>query len=256
MAEGKFLFEVTGVSKRYGSCTALEPTDLRIPGGKTTVLIGQSGSGKSTLLRLMLGLVQPDSGRVYFDGAELAPQNLLALRRRMGYGIQGGGLFPHLTASGNVSLMARYLRWPSERIELRLSELVELTQFPRDGLGRFPHELSGGQAQRVSLMRALMLGPEALLLDEPLGALDPVTRYELQADLKAVFEKLGKTVVLVTHDIGEAAFFGHLLVVLRQGRIIQQGTIEELVRAPADPFVTRFIRAQRNPLASVGPQAP
>lgn len=255
MAAGKFLFELTGVSKRYGSSTALEPTDLRVTAGKTTVLIGQSGSGKSTLLRLMLGLVQPDTGRVYFDGAELA-QNVLALRRRMGYGIQGGGLFPHLTAGGNVSLMARYLGWPRERLESRLSELVELTQFPRDGLGRFPHELSGGQAQRVSLMRALMLGPEALLLDEPLGALDPVTRFELQADLKAVFEKLGKTVVLVTHDIGEAAFFGHLLVVLRQGRIIQQGTIEELVRAPADPFVTRFIRAQRSPLASVGPQAP
>lgn len=255
MSGSKFLFELAGVSKSYGSRTALERTELRIPAGKTTALIGESGSGKSTLLRLMLGLVQPDTGQVRFDGAEQAPQNVLALRRRMGYGIQGGGLFPHLTAGGNVSLMARYLRWPRARIEARLAELVELTQFPKDGLDRFPHELSGGQAQRVSLMRALMLGPEALLLDEPLGALDPVTRYELQADLKAVFEKVGKTVVLVTHDIGEAAFFGHLLMVLRRGRIVQQGTIEELVRSPADPYVTRFIRAQRHPMDSVSPQA-
>jgi osmoprotectant transport system ATP-binding protein len=255
MSGSKFLFELNGVSKSYDSHTALERTELRIPTGKTTALIGESGSGKSTLLRLMLGLVRPDTGQVRFDGAELAPQNVLALRRRMGYGIQGGGLFPHLTAGGNVSLMARYLRWPQGRIDARLAELVELTQFPKDGLDRFPHELSGGQAQRVSLMRALMLGPEALLLDEPLGALDPVTRYELQADLKAVFEKLGKTVVLVTHDIGEAAFFGHLLAVLRRGRIVQQGTIEELVRSPADPYVTRFIRAQRHPMDSVSPQA-
>ncbi len=245
---GAPVFQLSGVSKSYNGALALAPTDLSVPAERTTVLIGESGSGKSTLLRMMLGLVHPDTGRVLFQGAELSADNILALRRRMGYGIQGGGLFPHLTAAENVCLMARYLRWPQSRIDGRISELIRLTQFPDAGLTRFPSELSGGQAQRVSLMRALMLGPDVILLDEPLGALDPVTRFELQTELKGVFYKLGKTVVMVTHDMGEAAYLGHNLVILRRGRILQQGTIEELVKAPADPYVTRFIQAQRTPL--------
>ncbi len=242
------VFQLSGVSKSYNGALALAPTELSVPAERTTVLIGESGSGKSTLLRMMLGLVHPDSGRVLFQGSELSVDNVLALRRRMGYGIQGGGLFPHLTAVENACLMATYLRWPQSRIDARISELVQLTQFPREGLARYPSELSGGQAQRVSLMRALMLGPDVILLDEPLGALDPVTRFELQTELKGVFQKLGKTVVMVTHDMGEAAYLGHHLVILRRGRILQQGTIEELVKAPADPYVTRFIQAQRTPL--------
>jgi osmoprotectant transport system ATP-binding protein len=248
MADAKAAFHLRGVSKKYGELVALMPTDLIIPTGRTTVLIGESGSGKSTLLRMMLGLVRPDTGQVIFQGAEILPTNVLGLRRRMGYGIQGGGLFPHLNAKANIALMARYLGWPPSRIEPRISELVELTQFPPQGLERFPSELSGGQAQRVSLMRALMLGPDVILLDEPLGALDPVTRFELQEELKGVFHKLGKTVVLVTHDIGEAAFFGHLLVLLKEGRILQQGSIQDLLNAPADPYVARFVRAQRSPM--------
>ena len=173
------------------------------------------------------------------------------MRQRMGYAIQGGGLFPHLTGGENICLMARYLSWPKQRLDERLSELVLLTQFPREGLARYPSELSGGQAQRVSLMRALMLGPDVILLDEPLGALDPVTRFELQTELKSVFAKLRKTVVLVTHDMGEAAYLGEHLVILRRGRILQQGTIAELVKAPADPYVSRFIQAQRTPLDAV-----
>lgn len=242
------VFELSGVSKSYDGAPALASCDLTVAAERTTVLIGESGSGKSTLMRLMLGLVHPDSGHVFFQGTEVLPDNVLGLRRRMGYGIQGGGLFPHLTAAGNVCLMAKYLRWPQPRIDARLSELVHLTQFPSAGLSRFPSELSGGQAQRVSLMRALMLGPDVILLDEPLGALDPVTRFELQTELKSVFEKLGKTVVLVTHDMGEAAYLGHHLAILRYGRILQQGSIEELVNAPTDPYVSRFIRARRTPL--------
>ncbi len=245
------VFQLTGVSKSYGGTLALAPTDLSVLAGQTTALIGESGSGKSTLLRMMLGLVHPETGHVYFQGAELSPDNVLGLRRRMGYGIQGGGLFPHLTAGENICLMARYLRWPQSRIDARLAELIHLTRFPEGGLARYPSELSGGQAQRVSLMRALMLGPEVVLLDEPLGALDPVTRYELQEELKSVFEatraRRATSVVLVTHDIGEAAYFGHTLVLLRGGRIVQQGTIEQFMRAPADPYVTRFLRAQRTP---------
>jgi len=240
-------FQLSGVSKSYRGTLALAPTDLTVPAGQTTVLIGQSGSGKSTLLRLMIGLVRPDTGRVLFQGTELTEANVLSLRRRMGYGIQGGGLFPHLTAAQNICLMASYLGWPQSRIQAQLSELVHLTQFPENGLNRYPSQLSGGQAQRVSLMRALMLGPDVILLDEPLGALDPVTRYDLQTDLKTVFQKLGKTVVLVTHDIGEAAYLGQCLVILRGGRILQSGTLEQLIRSPADPFVTRFVQAQRSP---------
>jgi osmoprotectant transport system ATP-binding protein len=250
MSSSNAAFQLRGVSKKYGEQVALTTTDLTVPAERTTVLIGESGSGKSTLLRMMLGLVLPDAGEVIFQGAEILPENVLGLRRRMGYGIQGGGLFPHLTAKANVAVMARYLGWPQPRIETRISELVELTRFPPHGLARFPSELSGGQAQRVSLMRALMLGPDVILLDEPLGALDPVTRFELQDELKAVFEKLGKTVVMVTHDIGEAAFFGHRLVLLKEGRILQQGTIQDFLNAPADPYVARFVRAQRSPLSA------
>ena len=242
------VFQLSGVSKSYNGVPALASCNLTIPAQRTTVLIGESGSGKSTLLRMMLGLVRPDDGRVLFQGSQLSDDNILALRRRMGYGIQGGGLFPHLTGAENVCLMAKYLRWPRSKIDAQLSELVQLTQFPMEGLAHYPSELSGGQAQRVSLMRALMLGPEVILLDEPLGALDPVTRFELQSELKRVFNKVGKTVVMVTHDMGEAAFFGHRLVILRHGRILQEGTIEELINAPADRYITRFIQAQRSPL--------
>jgi osmoprotectant transport system ATP-binding protein len=170
------------------------------------------------------------------------------LRRRLGFVVQGGGLFPHLTAAGNAALMARYTRWEEPRIRARLDELAQLVRLPLELLSRFPAQLSGGQAQRVSLMRALMLDPDVLLLDEPLGALDPITRYELQDDLHAIFARLRKTVVLVTHDLAEAAFFGDRIALMREGRIVQLGTLRELSQAPADPFVTRFLQAQRSPL--------
>lgn len=241
------MLELVGVSKQYGPNVALHPTDLVVPSGKTTVLIGTSGCGKSTLLRLMIGLIRPDFGAVRFDGTELTPVNSRSLRQRMGYVVQDGGLFPHLTAGGNATLMARQLGWEESRINQRLTEMAELTQFPSDGLDRYPAQLSGGQRQRVSLMRALMLDPALILLDEPLGALDPIIRSELQADLRRIFQTLGKTVVLVTHDLGEAAYFGDRVVLLRGGRIVQDGTLTEMLEQPADPFVTRFINAQRSP---------
>ncbi|MBN1206718.1 MAG: ATP-binding cassette domain-containing protein [Myxococcaceae bacterium] len=244
------MFELEGISKRFGATQALRPMDLRLAPGRTTVLIGPSGCGKSTLLRLMNGLLRPDSGRVLFDGQPLPSEEaaVLAVRQRMGYALQGGGLFPHLTAGQNVDLMARYLRWPEARIRARLEALVELTRFPGEALGRFPAELSGGQRQRVGLMRALMLEPDVLLLDEPLGALDPMVRSELQADLRAIFARLGKTVVLVTHDLAEAAFLGQHVVLLRDGGVVQEGTLAELEARPAEAFVTRFIQAQRRPV--------
>ncbi|GJQ59955.1 MAG: ATP-binding cassette domain-containing protein [Candidatus Scalindua sp. AMX11] len=245
------MITIEGVSKTYGKTTALHSIDLTIPTGQTTVFIGQSGCGKSTILRLIIGLIQAECGSVFFEGTRVTPETAISLRRKMGYVIQEGGLFPHLTAYGNVALMARYLGWSEERIKERLNVLTELTHFPSEGLKRFPVQLSGGQQQRVSLMRALMLDPDVLLLDEPLGALDPMIRADLQVDLKAIFQTLGKTVVLVTHDIAEAGFFGDVITLLRDGRVLQKGTLEELVQSPADPFVTRFINAQRSPLDSM-----
>jgi osmoprotectant transport system ATP-binding protein len=241
------MFRLDAVTKRYAGRTALGPIALEIPAGKTTVLIGPSGCGKSTLLRVLIGLVAADSGSVAFDGIPVSPESARAVRLRTGYVIQDGGLFPHMTARGNVTLMARHLGWDRNRIANRVSELAALVQFPVDGLGRYPHQLSGGQQQRVGLMRALMLDPNALLLDEPLGALDPIVRADLQDDLRQVFRSLGKTVVLVTHDLAEATFFADRIILLRDGAVIQDGVPADLWHRPADPFVTRFVQAHRGP---------
>jgi len=164
----------------------------------------------------------------------------------MGYVIQDGGLFPHLTAGQNVLMMARHLKKPETESKSRLNELCHLTRFPQDGLNRYPVELSGGQRQRVSLMRALMLKPDVLLLDEPLGALDPLVRAGLQTDLKRIFRELGQTVLLVTHDMGEAGYLGDRIVLLNEGRIVQEGSLEDLRDRPSEAFVTEFMSAQRS----------
>ena len=241
------MFHLDGAAKRFAGRTALGPISVEIPAGKTTVLIGPSGCGKSTLLRLLIGLIVPDDGSVSFERVAVTDATAQSVRRKVGYVIQDGGLFPHLSARGNVALLARHLAWPRARIDARIAELAELTRFPLDALARSPNQLSGGQRQRVGLMRALMLDPVALLLDEPLGALDPLVRAELQDDLRGIFRKLQKTVVLVTHDLGEAAFFADRIVLLKDGLIVQDGTAADLWHRPADPFVTRFVQAQRGP---------
>ena len=238
---------LAGVTKRYGDAVALGPIDLDVPANRTTVLLGPSGCGKSTLLRLLNGLIAPDAGVVRVLGAEVTPASVEGLRRRVGYVIQEGGLFPHLTARANVTLLARWLRRPPAEVDARVAELAALARLPTTLLDRHPGELSGGQRQRVALMRALMLDPEMLLLDEPLGALDPMVRAELQRDLRGVFRALGKTVVLVTHDLREARHFGDLVVLLRDGRVAQQGTLAMLEGAPADGFVRDFLGAQTDP---------
>src|SRR5690554_3404407 len=240
------MFELRAVDKRYGRTVALDAVDLRIAAGGTTALIGPSGAGKSTVLRMLIGLEWPDSGEVRFDGEPLRREGLLGQRRRIGYVIQEGGLFPHLTAAGNVGLLARTLGWERARIDARMAELADLCQLPGDALGRYPAQLSGGQRQRVGLIRALMLDPKVLLLDEPLGALDPIVRHELQAQMRELFAELGKTVVLVTHDVAEAAYLADTLVLLRDGRIVQRGTARELLGEPAEPFVREFMTAQRS----------
>ena len=211
----------------------------------STVLIGPSGCGKSTILRLIAGLISADSGTICFDDTVMAAANMLSLRRRIGYVIQDGGLFPHLTAADNITLMARHTGWRDADIADRCRSLAALTHFPEKLFQRYPVELSGGQRQRVSLMRALMLDPEVLLLDEPLGALDPLVRSSLQSELKEIFQALAKTVIMVTHDMAEAAYLGERIVLLRAGKIHQVGPFAELSEQPADDFVREFIDAQR-----------
>ncbi len=238
-------FEIRDVSKTFDGVAAVAGVTFTVAPGSTTVLIGPSGCGKSTLLRLMVGLLTPDRGEVRFGDAPITAANVTALRHRMGYVIQDGGLFPHLTARRNVSLMASHLGWSSDRADARTEELSALTQFPTDGLDRYPAQLSGGQRQRVSLMRALMLDPDVLLMDEPLGALDPMIRADLQQELRDIFRTLGKTVVMVTHDLREASYFGDAIVLLRDGRLVQQGPFRSLVAEPAETFVGDFVRAQQ-----------
>ncbi len=241
------LVELVGVSKQFDHVSALAPLDFSAEHHKTTVLIGPSGCGKSTLLRLIIRLLVPDTGTIKLDGALVTAANILQLRRRIGYVIQDGGLFPHLTARNNVLLMARHLGKTETMMRDRLEELCALTRFPLDALSRYPLELSGGQRQRVGLMRALMLSPELLLLDEPLGALDPLVRASLQKDLKEIFGRLQQTAILVTHDLAEAAYLGDEIVLMNEGRIVQRGSIVDVREKPANNFVSEFINAQRSP---------
>ena len=238
------MIQLRGVTKRYDGLDAVKDLDLQIPAGAVTALIGPSGCGKSTILRLILGLLEPTSGRVVVGGVDVSASSALMLRRSVGYVIQDGGLFPHLTASQNVRLMPDHIGKPVD-----MDGLAELTRLPKEALRRFPGELSGGQRQRVGLMRALALDPKVLLLDEPLAALDPLIRSALQSDLKDIFAKLERTVVLVTHDMGEAAYLGHRIVLLRDGKVIQEGGLDEFRDRPAEPFVTEFLSAQRQMVA-------
>ena len=239
------LVKLVDVSKHYGDATAVHAINLSVERGRTIVLIGPSGCGKSTLLRLIIRLIEPDSGSLEFNGEPITPDTIGTLRRRIGYVIQEGGLFPHLTVRTNVLLMARHIGKPEDEMLNRLVELCELTRFSASLLSRYPIELSGGQRQRVGLMRALMLSPELLLLDEPLGALDPLVRASLQKDLKEIFMRLQQTVLFVTHDLAEAVYFGNEIVLMNDGRIVQKGSITDLREKPADPFVSEFINAQR-----------
>ena len=233
------------VIKRFGDRVALDDVSLTAEPGRTHVLLGSSGAGKSTILKTILGLLRPDAGDVRIDTG-VAPGSP---SERIGYVVQDGALYPHLSAGRNVTLPARAAGWSAERQAARLTALAALVELEPELLQRHPHELSGGQAQRVSLMRALMLDPPILLLDEPLGALDPITRASLQNQLVRIFDELRKTVVLVTHDVREAFVFGAVITLLSDGRIVQQGAPDDLAQRPAAPFVSEFLSAQAPPLA-------
>ena len=198
-----------------------------------------------------MGLIEPNEGKIEIEGKLLADNNILEIRQKMGYVIQKGGLFPHLTARENTTLVAEYLNWSEEKIEARLTELCELVRIDPILLKQKPNNLSGGQAQRISLIRALMLDPDIILLDEPLGSIDPLVRHELQTDLKQIFQQLNKTVLMVTHDLGEAAYLGDEIVLMKDGEIIQQGSIHQILNNPASEFVQKFVTAQRSTLENL-----
>jgi osmoprotectant transport system ATP-binding protein len=231
------LISIDAVAKTYDGRRALGPLSLDVGEGARVALVGPSGCGKSTLLRIVLGLLTPDSGRVTVGGEPVDARTKLAVRRRIGYVVQEGGLFPHLTAEENMTLVARHLGWEPPRIERRVKELTEMTGIDRETLGRWPLQLSGGQKQRVGVMRALFLDPDVVLMDEPLGALDPITRRRLRGELRILFRTLGKTLLLVTHDVAEAAFLSDEAIVMRSGAIVQRGTIDAMARTPQDDFV-------------------
>jgi ABC-type Fe3+/spermidine/putrescine transport system ATPase subunit len=239
------LVELVGISKSYGAMTAVAGLDLSIAKGEFVVLLGPSGSGKTTVLSMIGGFIDPDAGHVRIGGADVT--RLPPAKRPTATVFQDYALFPHMSVRANVGFGLAMRKVPKAERDARAEDVLRLVGLEGFG-GRGIHQLSGGQRQRVALARAIAVNPAVLLLDEPLGALDPIIRSELQADLRRIFQAVAKTVVLVTHDLGEAAFFGDRLVLLRGGWIVQQGPFADLLERPADPFVTRFINAQRSPL--------
>jgi osmoprotectant transport system ATP-binding protein len=239
------MLKIQNIYKEFDHKSVLSDVSLAVPEGATHALIGSSGSGKTTLLRITLGLIPFDRGFVKIDDRDLTSLEPAQWADRIGYVPQDGGLFPHISGRENILLVARLRGWAHARLEARLEELRKVVDLDPAVLARFPHEMSGGQKQRAAIMRAAMMDPPVLLLDEPMGALDPLLRRTLQQELKSIFERLGKTVVLVTHDLGEAVFLAEQITLLHQGRVVQTGTYRDLLRAPASDFVTSFINAQR-----------
>jgi len=236
-----------GVSKAYeAGRPAVRDISLSVPSGALQVLIGPSGCGKTTALSMINRLVEPSAGTIAIDGEDVRSLDPVALRRRIGFVFQGVGLFPHLTVEENIAVTPRLLGWPSERIEARVAELMELVQLaPGRYRARLPRELSGGQQQRVGVARALAAGPKIMLMDEPFGALDPLTRDDLGAEYRAIHDRLGLTTVLVTHDMTEALLLADRIAVMREGTLLQNGTPQELLAAPADDFVRTLIETPR-----------
>jgi len=251
-AAGETAIELVELSKRYGELSAVDRLSLRIPRGECLVLLGGSGSGKTTTLKMVNRLIEPSGGRVLIEGEDHRAIPPALLRRRIGYAFQQVGLFPHLTVAENVSLTPELLGWEAARVRRRVAELLELVELPPAGFAaRWPHELSGGQQQRVGLARALAGGAGLLLLDEPFGALDPVTRDRLQQSFQRIRGELALTVVFVTHDMTEALLLGDRIAVLRAGRLVQLGAPAELLLRPADAGVAELMATPRRQTEAV-----
>ncbi len=235
------MIELRNVTKRYADRVAVDDLSLVIPDGELTILLGPSGCGKTTTLRAINRMIEIDSGDVLVDGRSIADTAPEELRRSIGYAIQSVGLFPHMNVHRNIATVPRLLRWDKERIDERVTELLALVGLdPEEYANKKPHELSGGEAQRIGVARALAADPPVLLMDEPFGALDPINRERLQREFAALHRRLGKTVVFVTHDIEEAVLLGDRIVLMRDGRLVQDGAPEDLWRAPAHEFVRDF----------------
>ena len=245
--------QLDNISKVYpGGHAAVDGLSLQVPAGSTLCLLGTSGCGKTTTLRMINRLEQPTSGRVVIGGKDIAERDPIELRREIGYVIQGGGLFPHWDVATNIALVARLSGWDQARIDARVRELLELVKLdPGVYARRYPSELSGGQRQRVGVARALMVQPRIILMDEPFGALDPLTRHELQDDLVALKKRLETTIVFVTHDLGEALRLADSIALMDGGKLVQAGPPAEFWERPATPFVERFIGAQATPIPAV-----
>ncbi|MFZ1906010.1 MAG: ABC transporter ATP-binding protein [Steroidobacteraceae bacterium] len=235
------MITIENLTKRYGATTVVDGVSMEIAGNSLTVIVGTSGSGKSTLLRMVNRLVEPSSGRVLIDGHDTRDEPAHLLRRRIGYAIQGHGLFPHRTVAENIATVPRLLGWDAGRIRARVEELLRAFQLdPAVYAGQLPHQLSGGQQQRVGVARALAVEPALLLMDEPFGALDPIIRAKAQEDLLEVRRRFGTTIVLVTHDMDEAFRLGDRVAVMSEGRVLQYDRPAVLLTQPADPFVSRM----------------
>jgi len=239
------MLALQNITKTFEGKLVLTDVNLTVPKGATHALIGSSGSGKTTLLRITLGLIPFDKGYVKINDQALSSFSPIQWADRIGYVPQDGGLFPHMSAFENVSLIAKLRGWNKRKVKVRVEELRKLVDLEPVILGQYPFEMSGGQQQRVAIMRAAMMEPDVMLLDEPMAALDPLIRRSLQQELKSIFQRLGKTVLLVTHDLGEAVFLAEQMTLLHEGKIVQSGAYRDLLLRPADPFVTAFINAQR-----------
>ena len=230
------------ICKFYDGAAAITDLNLHIQQGELLVLLGPSGSGKSTVLKMVNRMTSHDAGQIFFNGREINSFNIQDLRRRMGYAMQSVGLFPHRTVAHNIATVPKLLGWDAQRVQARVNELLKLlTMDPEQYASRYPHQLSGGQQQRVGVARALAADPDVLLMDEPFGALDPVTRAALQLALKKIHRATGKTILFVTHDIDEALLLATRIVLLNHGRIAQVGTPLELLQRPANEFVADFL---------------
>ena len=237
--------ELSGVEKRYGAHAALAGVSLAVAAGEFTALVGGSGSGKTTLLKTINRLVAPDAGTVRVLGEDVAASEPHALRRKIGYVFQEVGLFPHLSVAENIAVTPKLLGWDATRIAARVEALLDLVALPREVGQRPPAALSGGQRQRVGVARALAAEPALMLMDEPFGALDPLTRDQLGADYRALHDRLGLTTVMVTHDMAEAVLLADRIVVLKAGRIAADGRPADLLANTADPEVRALLEAPK-----------
>ncbi len=240
------MIQLEGLTKRYGDVVAVDRLDLEVAAGEVVVLLGGSGCGKTTTLKMINRLIEPSEGTVRVDGRDVLAVPAPELRRRIGYAFQAVGLFPHMTVAENVAVTPGLLGWAPERVARRVDDLLAQVRLPPDTFrGRWPHELSGGQQQRVGIARALAAEPRLLLLDEPFGALDPLTRDHLQQEFVALQRDLGLTVVFVTHDMVEALLLGDRVVVMDAGRLVQVGTPHALLNDPANDYVAQLMATPR-----------